>query len=60
MSLNIPKVLLPSLVGVIVYIIVNRLFPEKVKGFEKDPLKNLRGGSKSDSVNDITKKILND
>ena len=42
MGLNIPKILLPSIVGVTVYIIVNRLFPEKVESYEKDPLKDLR------------------
>lgn len=60
MTLNISKILLPSIVGVSVYIIVNRLFPEKVKGFEKDPLKDLRGGSKRNLVKEIVKKILKD
>ena len=58
MRLNISKVLLPSIVGVSVYIIINRLFPEKVKGFEK----GLRGGSGSNInlVKEIVKKILKD
>ncbi len=48
---------MPSIVGVTVYIIVNRLFPEKVK---KDPLKGLRGGGKANLVKEIVKKILKD
>lgn len=60
MTLNISKVLLPSIVGVSVYIIVNKFFPEKVKGFEKDPLKSLRGGAKMNLVQEIVKKILKD
>lgn len=53
---------MPSIVGVTVYIIVNRLFPEKVK---EAPLKNLRGGGKRDLVKanlvrEIVKKILKD
>ena len=60
MGLNIPKILLPSIVGVTVYIIVNRLFPEKVESYEKDPLKDLRGGSRANLVKEIVKKILKD
>ena len=60
--MGLPKILLPSIVGVTVYIIVNRLFPEKVK---EAPLKNLRGGGKRDLVKanlvrEIVKKILKD
>lgn len=60
MGLNIPKILLPSIVGVTVYIIVNRLFPEKVESYGKDPLKDLRGGSRANLVKEIVKKILKD
>ena len=60
MGLNIPKILLPSIVGVTVYIIVNKLFPEKVESYEKDPLKDLRGGSRANLVKEIVKKILKD
>ena len=41
----IPKVLLPAIVGVTVYLIVEKLFPEKVKNFEKDPFTYVRGGA---------------
>lgn len=44
MGLNISKILLPSIVGISVYIIVNRLFLEKVESYEKNSLKDLRGG----------------
>ena len=63
MTLNISKVLLPTIVGVSVYIIISRLFPEKVEGFEKDPLKDLRGGSEINlgkQVETVVKTILKD
>lgn len=60
MSLNISKILLPSLVGITVYIIINRLFPEKVETFEKDPLKSLRGGTKLNLIRSIIQKLLKD
>ena len=53
--MKLTKILLPSIVGVTVYIIVNRLFPETVK---KDPLEGLRGGGKADLVKEIIKKNL--
>ena len=50
--------MLPTIVGVTVYIIVDRLFPEEV---EKDPFKDLRGGGgKANLVKEIVKKILKD
>lgn len=53
MTLNLLKVLSLSIVGFSVYIILNRLFPEKVKSFEKDHMKNLKGGSKINLLNQI-------
>ena len=56
--MKLPKILLPTIVGVTVYIIVDRLFPEEV---EKDPFKDLRGGGgKANLVKEIVKKILKD
>lgn len=63
MTFNIPKVLLPTIVGVSAYLIVKRFFPEKgkVKSSEKDPLKTLRGGSnKMKLIERIIKKIIED
>ena len=57
---KIPKVLLPTIVGITVYIIVNRLFPEKAKNFQNHPLKDLRGGSKSNLFKLIIKTISDD
>jgi hypothetical protein len=53
---SISKLLLPSIVGVSVYLIVNKLFPEKIKSFDEDPLTGLRGGS--GLTNKILKKFL--
>lgn len=56
--MKLPKIVLPTIVGVTVYIIVDRLFPEEV---EKDPFKDLRGGGgKANLVKEIVKKILKD
>ena len=41
---TIPKFLLPSIVGVSVYLVIHKLFPEKVKSFDEDPLTAVRGG----------------
>merc|ERR1712087_217253 len=41
---NISKFLLPSIVGVSVYLVVHKLFPEKVKSFDEDPMTAVRGG----------------
>lgn len=60
MTLKIPDFLWPTIVGVSVYIIVNRLFPEKVEPFEKDPLKDLRGGSKAKLFKELLKHLSND
>lgn len=60
MGLNISKILLPSIVGVIVYLIINKLFPEKVESFKKDALKDLRGGDKMILARQIAKNILKD
>ena len=60
MSSRILNFLWPSIIGVTVYIIVDRLFPEKKETFKKDPLKDLRGGEKENLVKQITERILND
>lgn len=52
---NISKLLLPSILGVSAYLIVNKFFPEKIKNFDKDPLLSLRGGR---DVTKILPKIL--
>ena len=58
---NISKLLLPSIVGVSVYLIVNKLFPEKIKSFDEDPLTSLRGGDGTTKIfSKIVKKILTD
>ena len=58
---NISKLLLPSIVGVSVYLIVNKFFPEKIKSFDEDPLTNLRGGDGTIKIfSKIVKKILTD
>lgn len=59
-SSNISRLLLPSVVVVLVCIIVNKFFPEEVKPFEKDLLKNLRGNSKMNLVRKIVKNVLKD
>jgi hypothetical protein len=58
--MSLKKILLPSLVGISVYIIINKLFPEKLDNIEKDPLKNLRGGSARELAKKIAEKILKD
>lgn len=40
-SINILKVLLPSLIGFSVYVIVNKLFLEEVKSFEAEKSLNI-------------------
>jgi len=71
-SSPLSKLLLPSLVGVLVYITVNKFFPEKnpipteFETFKPDPVKDLRGGNELSSnwklelVKSITQKILKD
>ena len=47
MPLNISKIILPSIVGVSVYIVMNKLFPEKLEIreiLEKDTLEDSKGG----------------
>ena len=60
MNFNISKLLFPSIVGVSVYIIVNKFFPETVETFERDPLKNVRGGERIELTKRIIEKILTD
>lgn len=56
MKLNVPNILVPTIVGLTVYIIVDRFFTEKVEPFENDPLTDLR----VNLVREIIKKILKD
>lgn len=42
---TISKFLLPSIVSVCVYLVVHKLFPEKVKSFDEDFMTAVRGGS---------------
>ena len=58
----IPKFLLPSLIGVSVYIIVDKIFPEGGKRVQNNPSSSIkiRGGSKSEIVRRIVQKILKD
>jgi len=63
MPFNISKVLLPSLVGISVYLTIRKLFPEKVENWEKDPdpIKGLRGGSaRIRLIKKLTERILKD
>lgn len=58
---SISKLLLPSIIGVSVYLIVNKLFPEKIQSFDQDPLTDLRGGEGLTKIfSKIFKKILTD
>ena len=61
LRLSIPGILLPSIVGVTVYVIVDRLFPETENASETDPFRKLRGGANRDRLlKRIIKKILKD
>jgi hypothetical protein len=60
MALNISKILLPSIVGIVVYLTINKLFPEKLESWEKDPIKGLRGGDRMRLVKQITERLLKD
>nr|UQS76327.1 hypothetical protein [Haslea ostrearia] len=58
---NLLKVLLPSILGVAAYLIVNKYFPEKIEAFDEDPLLNLRGGAdKTKLLSKIFKYIVKD
>lgn len=63
------KSLLPSFVGISVYILVNKIFPEGEKNLDYNPSPNLknpspnleiRGGNRFDLVHKIVEKILKD
>ena len=41
---TITKFLLPSIVGVSVYLVIHKLFPEKAKSFDENPMTAVRGG----------------
>ena len=55
-----PKILLPTIVGLAVYLIINKLFPEKGKVFQNDPVEDLKGGSRIELASRIAKKLLKD
>ena len=40
----ISKFLLTSIVGVSVYLTIHKLFPEKIKSFDKDPILAVKSG----------------
>jgi hypothetical protein len=60
MTLKFSKILLPSIVGIGVYLIINKLFPEKEKSLGKDPIEALRGGDRMKLAKKIAKKLLKD
>lgn len=63
MSLKIPRVLVPSIVGIIVYLVINKLFPENLETIEKTPLNSSRGGinvGKNELLKKTIKNLLND
>lgn len=60
MTLKFSKILLPSIVGISVYLIINKLFPEKVESLGKDPIEALRGGGRTELAKEIAKKLLKD
>lgn len=58
---NISNFLLPSVVGIGTYIIINKFFPEKIQSFDDDPLTDLRGGADTPKIfAKILKKITTD
>ena len=59
---SISKLLLPTIVGISVYIIINKFFPEEVEVFQRDPQKYVRGGSQTKLLlaKRIAKKLLKD
>lgn len=59
MSLNISKILLPSILDVSIYLIINELFSEKIESFKKDHLKDLKDNDIMTLARQIAKKILN-
>lgn len=57
---SLPKILLPTIVGISVYIIINKFFPEKVEVLHGDPKKDLRGGGRRELAKWIAEKLLKD
>jgi len=41
---RISKFLLPSIIGINAYLVIHRLFPDKVNRFNEDPMKDIGGG----------------
>jgi hypothetical protein len=59
---NLSKILLPTVIGISVYLMITKLFPEEVEVFQRDSLKDVdvRGGSQIKLAKWITKKLLKD
>jgi len=58
---NIPRFLLPSIVGISVYMTIHKFFTEKVEGFPKDlqkDVKHIKGVSRIALAKGIAKKLL--
>lgn len=60
MPLKFSKILLPSMIGISVYFIIHKLFPEKVESLGKDPIEGLRVGNRTKVAREIAKKFLKD
>ena len=66
MTSKFSEILLPSIVCIIVYLIINKLFPEKVESLGKDPIETLgkdpietlRGGDRIKLAKTIAEKLL--
>lgn len=55
--------MVPSIVGIIVYFVIHKLFPEKLETSEKTPLNSIRGDitvGKNELLKNTIKKLLND
>lgn len=57
---SLSKILLPSIIGISVYIIINKFFPEEVEVLQRDPRKDLRGGGRTELAKLIAEKLLKD
>lgn len=58
---NISRLLLPSILRVSAYLIVNKYFPEKIKNFDEDPTLSLRSDADETKIlSKIFKQIMTD
>lgn len=58
---SISKILLPTIVGISVYILINKIFPEEeVQVFERDLQKDIRDGGRLELYKEFAKKLLKD